>query len=87
MTKVISIALPGYIRLKVPALIEHPLLQLYLDDGWELVDTLPVASNGNSYLMTFVITTEKENLIKKEIVKTRATQGGNARLRTGSSAG
>ena len=83
MTKVISIALPGYAKLKVPALIEHPLLQVYLDDGWELVDTLPVASNGTGYLITFVLSTEDQSVIRKESVRTRATLGGNPKSRTG----
>lgn len=81
MIKVISIALPGYERIKVQALIEYPLLQEFLDDGWELKETLPVATNGKSYLQTFVLETEKESLIKKETQKVRATQGSNPRSR------
>lgn len=82
MTKVISIEVPGNTRLKMQVLIEYPLLQTFLDDGWELMETLPIASNGKSYLQTFVLETETEALIKKESLKTRATLGGNAKSRT-----
>lgn len=87
MTKVVSIELPGSARLRAQALVEYPTLQIFLDDGWELMDTLPIASNGKTYLLTFVLATENDNLIKKETQKVRATQGGSAGSRTAGAGG
>lgn len=64
MTKVVSFMIPGLDEPSGIKLVEYPELQAFLDDGWELMDTLPVASDGATYFLTVVLTREHKAVRK-----------------------
>jgi hypothetical protein len=45
---------------------EYPEIEKLTSEGWVLMDTLPVCSNGKNYLVTFILGKEDEPVRKKK---------------------
>src|SRR6266487_2598486 len=59
----------------LPMKIEYPELDSMLDDGYEILDSLPSWGNGNYYFITFVLRSKQAKKVRGTVGFTRNAAG------------